>query len=106
MVDAVGKYILGYLLIFEYYLTYDPYAYIVRVGVYPKFRNQGFANEMLSRTIQRLQHENKVSKVSCDVRFGNQASKNLFTKHGFYNVALRDGMYHDGETCIRIQKHL
>lgn len=101
-----NKNVIGYILVYEQTRVNPYFAYIFRIGVDPKFRRQGFASEMIDLTVDRLLEKGRIKILECDVRHSNNASRLMFERNGFWNIALLDGLYHPCEIGIRMRRIL
>ena len=84
----------------------DNSAYVLRIGILPEVRRQGYASYILDCIIIDLaQRKPKCPNIYCDIRQSNTASMNLFRKNGFQLAEVRGEVYPDGElsNCMHLR---
>lgn len=76
---------------------------ILRIGVLPEYRRKGIGEQVLMRTLERLQTRG-VEKVFLEVRASNVAAQGLYGKMGFAVIGTRKGYYSGGEDAVIMEK--
>jgi len=69
-------------------------AHIANVAVHTDYRRKGIGSELLRRTLNYIQSQG-VREVTLEVRVGNIAAQNLYSKFGFKVVGFRKNYYID-----------
>lgn len=94
--------ILGYLLVYH---AADE-AEIARIAVQKEARRQGAAGKLM----QALEHyceEHKMEKLLLDVRESNEAARSFYTKNGFVEDGIRQGVYtNPSEDAVLMSRQL
>ena len=80
-------------------------ADIMNVGVLKNRRRQGIAEEML-RELLRYCCEKDIFEINLEVRVSNAPARQLYSKLGFCEVAVRKGYYDGKEDGIFMKKVL
>ncbi len=76
---------------------------ILNVAVAPEFRRLGFAEKLLSFSLQSCR-EQKAATAWLEVRAGNRAAIELYRKQGFRDNGTRRAYYRDGEDALLMLK--
>lgn len=74
-------------------------SHILNLAVHPDYRNKGIGTELLKKTLDYIRNRG-VKKVVLEVREGNVAAQNLYSKLGFKVVGFRKGYYSDNENAL------
>jgi len=69
-------------------------AHIATVATHPEFREQGIAEGLLIKTLEKAHAEGAQSAL-LEVRAGNEVAQALYRKHGFKVVGQRKRYYKD-----------
>lgn len=80
-------------------------AEITNVAVAPKYRRTGLGLELL-KIMEAICRERGISLINLEVKDGNTAAENLYTKFGFDKVGSRRNYYKDGSAAILMTKTL
>lgn len=80
-------------------------AEITNIAVAPRYRRTGLGSELLS-IIEALCCERNIGIINLEVKEGNIAAENLYTKFGFGKVGKRPNYYKDGSAAILMTKTL
>lgn len=81
--------VVGYVCIFHIFEDGE----ILNIAVDPEFRKMGIAKMLLDRAFEFLK-ENKVTRVTLEVRESNTAARCLYEKNGFLPIGIRKNYYH------------
>ena len=106
---TVDEVITGYTVYGQTWINEgNPDAYILRIGIHPNYRRQGWAVEILKAIVSDLsaRTDPECSAVYADIRKSNIVSQQLFKKAGFQVYCERDGIYPDDETSVCVRKIL
>lgn len=69
-------------------------AHIATIATHPDFRRQGLGEEILLSALGAAREEG--AKIAyLEVRAGNVAAREMYKKHGFIEVGVRQGYYQD-----------
>ncbi|MBZ0265460.1 ribosomal protein S18-alanine N-acetyltransferase [bacterium] len=85
----------GYLISF----VYAGEAHLFNIAILPKFRQRGYASELLSHWMNIITVMD-ARVVYLEVRHSNQAAISLYEKFGFRTVGVRTKYYSNGEDAI------
>ena len=81
-------------------------AHIVTIAAHPQYRRRGLGERILLGMIEQARTYGATS-VTLEVRVSNTGAQQLYAKHGFVEVGLRKGYYHDnGEDAILMTIYL
>ena len=81
-------------------------ADITNIAVHPQFRNRGIAKSILNKIFKHCL-DNKISKLTLEVRKSNYVAMNLYRINGFEVVGERKNYYSDnGETAVLMTKYI
>lgn len=69
-------------------------SHIANFAVHPDYRNKGIGSELLRKTLLYIQSKG-IQEVTLEVRVGNIAAQNLYSKFGFKVVGFRKNYYTD-----------
>jgi ribosomal-protein-alanine N-acetyltransferase len=75
-------------------------AWIASLGVLPEYRCRGIASALL-RACEDAMH---YTRLRLSLRRENEAAMRLYSKHGYYQVGVWRGYYHDKEDAIVMEK--
>ena len=79
-------------------------ADITNIAVHPDYRGRGIAQTMLDNVVEHCK-QNKIKKITLEVRKSNINAINLYNKNGFKVVGERKNYYSDNhETAILMTK--
>lgn len=84
----------GYILGYAVLRVLADEGEIQRIGVYPDYRRQGIARELMDAmvTFARLKG---VRAIALEVRESNLGARSLYDSYGFRQEAVRRGYYHN-----------
>lgn len=75
-------------------------AHITTLAVDPACRRRGVGSSLLKRLLERLEGEG-ASRITLEVRAGNQAALQLYERAGFTRISRRAAYYQDtGEDAV------
>lgn len=74
-------------------------AEILNVCVHPNHRQQGIAQELLQKTIQKCAEKN-IEKIFLEVQQNNTPAINLYTKFNFQKIGTRKNYYKNKTDAI------
>ncbi len=97
--DKKPSLIFGFI---DFWITFDS-ATICQLAVKKEYQNMGIASKLLEESFKILK-ENKVLFYTLEVREHNEKAINLYKKHGFTYVTLKEQYYSDGENAIYMMK--
>ena len=67
---------------------------IQRIGVYPNYRRQGIARELMDAMVA-FARARGVRAIALEVRESNLGARKLYDSYGFRQEAVRKGYYHN-----------
>lgn len=91
--------IIGFI---DFWITFDS-ATICQICVKDSYKKQGFAGKLIDFACNVLK-ENDVLYFTLEVRESNFKAINLYKKHGFQEVTIKEKYYEDGENAIYFVK--
>lgn len=80
-------------------------ADIMNVGVLPTFRRRGIAEGMIGK-LEEYCKEQDIFEINLEVRVGNVPARQLYSKMGYEEIAVRKGYYDGKEDGIVMKKLL
>lgn len=95
------KFVCGFI---DFWITFDS-ATICQIAVKKEFQNQGIASMLLNESYMILK-ANDVLFYTLEVREHNTNAVNLYLKHGFTKVTIKEQYYANGENAIYMMKGL
>jgi len=78
-------------------------AHIANLAVHPYYRRKGVGYQLLSKTLNFIKSQG-VQKVTLEVRIGNIAAQNLYSKLGFKVVGFRKNYYIDNNESALVMR--
>ncbi len=100
-VDDDLKLVYGFI---DFWITFDS-ATICQIAVKKEYQNQGVASMLLNESYKILK-ANDVIFYTLEVREHNINAINLYLKHGFTKVTIKEQYYENGENAIYMLKGL
>ena len=100
-VDDDLKLVYGFI---DFWITFDS-ATICQIAVKKEYQNQGVASMLLNESYKILK-ANDVIFYTLEVREHNTNAINLYLKHGFTKVTIKEQYYENGENAIYMLKGL
>ena len=80
-------------------------AEIIDIAVHKDFRKRGIASGLFSALTEECIKQN-VSEINLEVRYSNDAARNLYKKLGFEENGLRKRYYDNREDAVLMRKQL
>ena len=80
---------------------WEDHDHLISIAVRPDSRRRGFGEALLVELENRLSKERP---VRLEVRQGNLAAIELYSKRGFTKTGVAEGYYGDGENAITMEK--
>lgn len=99
--DDDPKFVCGFI---DFWITFDS-ATICQIAVKKEYQNQGIASMLLNESYMILK-ANDVLFYTLEVREHNTSAVNLYLKHGFTKVTIKEQYYTNGENAIYMMKGL
>ena len=91
---VVGQELVGYLICSRY----DTVCHVMNVAVDPARRRRGIATALISRVLERVEHD---AQLTLEVRRSNAGAIELYERFGFRSAGVRRRYYQDnGEDAI------
>ena len=88
----------------DFWITFDS-ATICQIAVKKEYQNKGIASMLLNESYVILK-ANDVLFYTLEVREHNTSAINLYLKHGFTKVTIKEQYYANGENAIYMMKGL
>ncbi len=99
--DDNPKFVYGFI---DFWITFDS-ATICQIAVKKEHQKQGVASMLLNESYKILK-ANDVIFYTLEVRENNTNAINLYLKHGFSKVTIKEQYYENGENAIYMLKGL
>ena len=96
-----SKIVYGFI---DFWITFDS-ATICQLAVKNEYQNKGIASMLLNESYMILR-ANDVLFYTLEVRESNVKAINLYKKHGFVKVIVKEQYYSNGENAIYMMKGL
>ncbi len=96
IVAEVNGMVIGYVVGF---LEFERTGRIFSLAVHPKYQNRKIGSHLLKEIINVIQ-KSKANEIILEVRSGNIKAKRFYERHGFYQTAVAENYYGDGENAF------
>jgi len=102
LVASLDSYILGFI---SGVIVSKDTSRILMLAVRPNHRNKGIGSNLLQNFIERSAQKG-MKKITLEVRVSSEKAINFYREKGFHALGIIEDFYTNGESGIKMIKHL